>query len=269
MKIIVNKNRLKKLINNENNLGFVPTMGAIHDGHIALVKKCIAECNKSIVSIYVNKQQFNKINDYKKYPRKIKNDISKLKKLKVDYLFIPKDEQIYPNGQNKNIKITSLEKKLCGKFRPGHFKAVVDVVDRFIRIIKPNKIYLGEKDMQQLKIIDHYVKNHHKDVKIIPCKTIREKNGIAYSSRNLFLSIKQKTAASKIYHLLKKRKKDLLNSKVKLSKIRNKILNIGVNKIDYIKLIDVNKLIKPHRKKNKYRIFIAYYLGDVRLIDNI
>ena len=132
-------------------------MGAIHIGHISLIKKSISQCNKTIVTIFINKPQFNRKSDYKKYPRVIKKDISIIKKLKVDYLFLPKVNQIYPDGPNKNIKISALGKKLCGKFRPKHFEAVVDVIDRFIKIINPKKIYFGEKDMQQLKIIQEFM----------------------------------------------------------------------------------------------------------------
>ena len=269
MKIIVHKNKLKELIHNEKNLGFVPTMGAIHMGHISLVKKCISECDKSIVSIFVNKSQFNKKSDYKKYPRLLKRDILVLKKLKVDYLFLPSEKQIYPNGQNRNIKISSFGKKLCGKFRPGHFEAVVDVIDRFISIINPKRIYFGEKDLQQLKIINHFVKRNHKDTKVIGCKTIREKNGIACSSRNFLLSLKQKIIASKVYNLLKNKKQNLIKKKLGLIEIKRKIRELGVNKIEYIEILNINKLIKPYIKNNKYKIFIAYYLGTTRLIDNV
>jgi len=153
MKIFLNKNNLIKFIKNEKNLGFVPTMGSIHLGHISLFKRSISQCNRTIVSIFINKPQFNRKIDYQKYPRTLKKDISILKRLKVDYLYIPTNDQIYPTGSNKKIKISSFGKKLCGKFRPGHFEAVVDVIERFIKIINPKKIYLGEKDMQQLKII--------------------------------------------------------------------------------------------------------------------
>jgi len=176
MKIISDKNRLIKFVHSEKNLGFVPTMGAIHLGHASLVKKSINECNKTVVSIFINKPQFNKKSDFQKYPRLLKKDISILKKLKVDYLYLPTEKQIYPDGPNKNIKISSLGKKLCGKFRPGHFEAVVDVIDRFIKIIQPKKIYLGEKDMQQLKIIEYFVKQNYTKTNIVPCKTIRDKN---------------------------------------------------------------------------------------------
>jgi len=269
MKIIQNKKKLKVLIHKEKNLGFVPTMGAIHIGHLSLIKKSISQCKKTLVSIYVNKPQFDKKEDFKKYPRVLMNDIKMLKKLKVDYLYLPKPSQIYSGGMNKKIKIHPFEKKLCGKFRSGHFKAVTDVVDRFIKIIKPSKIYFGEKDMQQLIIVSNFIERNYKNIKVIGCKTIREKNGIAYSSRNFFLSLEEKNIASKIYKLLKKSKNNLLKKKTKLSLLKIKIHKLGVSKIDYLKIFDINKIIKPYVKKNKYKIFIAYYLRNTRLIDNI
>ena len=269
MKIISSKNKLIKFIYNEKNLGFIPTMGAIHLGHISLIKKCISRSNKTIVSIFINKPQFNKEKDFRKYPRVLKKDISILKKLKVDYLYLPSFNQIYPKGRNKNIKISSFGKELCGRFRPGHFEAVVDVIDRFIKIIKPKNIFFGEKDMQQLKILDHFVKKNHTKTQVIGCKTIREKNGMACSSRNFLLSKKEKRIASTIFKLLIHRKLYLIKNKAYFRKIKRKIFKLGASKIDYIKIFDINKLIKPYKKKSKYRIFIAYYLGTTRLIDNI
>ena len=187
----------------------------------------------------------------------------------MDYLYLPSVNQIYPHGRNKNIKISSLGKKLCGKFRPGHFEAVADVIDRFIKIIKPKNIYFGEKDMQQLKVIEHFVKKNHANTKIIGCKTIRDKNGVALSSRNFLLSIKEKRIASKIYKFIINNKKKLIKKKLSIGLVKRKIFKLGVHKIDYIKILDVNKLIKPYRRTNKHKIFIAYYLGSTRLIDNI
>ena len=149
MKIILNKSKLVKFINSQKNLGFVPTMGALHKGHISLIKRSMTLCDKTVVSIYINKSQFNKKSDFINYPRNINKDIKLLQKLKVDFLYIPSNKQIYPSGINKNIKINSFSKKLCGEFRIGHFEAVVDVIDRFIKIIRPKKIFFGEKDMQQ------------------------------------------------------------------------------------------------------------------------
>jgi len=269
MKIFLNKNKLIKFIKYEKNLGFVPTMGSIHLGHISLFKRSISQCNKTIVSIFINKPQFKRKIDYQKYPRTLKKDILMLKRLKVDYLYIPSNDQIYPGGVNKRIKISSFGKKLCGKFRPGHFEAVADVIERFIKIINPKKIYLGEKDMQQLKIIEHFVKKNYNKIKVIGCKTIRERNGVACSSRNFLLSAKEKRIASKIYKVLANKKKYLIKKKISLNRIKNEILKLSVRKIDYIKLLDINKLIRPYKKNKKYRIFLAYYLRTTRLIDNI
>ena len=171
--------------------------------------------------------------------------------------------------KGEEIKISAIKKKLCGKYRPGHFIAVVDVIDRFIKIIKPAKIYLGEKDMQQLKIVEHFVKKEHPGIKVVGCKTIREKNGIACSSRNFLLSLKEKEIAARVYKVLINKKKYLIKKKISLNRIKNKIFELGVRKVDYIELLDINKLIKPYRKNIKYRIFVAYFLRKTRLIDNI
>ena len=269
MKIILKKNKLSKFTHNKKSLGFVPTMGGIHAGHISLIKRSIKECKKTIVSIFVNKQQFNNRKDYIKYPRVLKRDILKLKKLKIDILYLPSNKDVYPYGYNKKIKISSFKKKLCGKFRSGHFEGVVDVIDRFLKIINPSKIYFGEKDFQQLKILEDFIKKNHSVCKVVPCKTIREKNGIAYSTRNNLLNNKEKIIASKIYKLFKKNKKKLIIKKIKVNKIKNVLYSMKVKKIDYIEILNINKLIKPFKKNNKYKIFFAYYLNKTRLIDNI
>lgn len=268
MKIIRDKNKLLRLIQNDKNLGFVPTMGAIHKGHVSLIRKSIRQCNKTVISIFINKPQFNQKKDYKRYPRNLKKDISILKGHKIDYLYLPKSKDIYPREINKKIKISSLKKILCGKSRPGHFEAVVDVIDRFIKIIKPKKIYLGEKDFQQLKILEDYIKKNKIKTKVINCKTVREKNGIAFSSRNALLNIQQKNRASKIYKLIYKSKNKLIKKKITINSIKKQITLIGA-KIDYLEVRDVNKFIKPFKKNKKHKVFVAYYLDTIRLIDNI
>ena len=269
MEIIRSKKKLIHILRGEKNLGFVPTMGTIHKGHLYIIKKSISLCKKTIVTIFVNKPQFNKITDYKKYPRNLKKDISILRKYNVDYLYLPTMKQIYPFGYNKKIKINSFSKKLCGKSRPGHFESVVDVIDRFIKIINPNKIFLGEKDMQQLKIIEEFLYKNQIKTRVVECKTIREKNGVACSSRNFLLSANDFIIASSVYKLLYKSKKLLIMKKNILKKIKNKIFQFGVKKIDYIELIDINKQTRPFKKNKKYKLFVAYYLGSTRLIDNI
>ena len=269
MKIILNKNKLIKYTSTEKNLGFVPTMGALHPGHISLIKKCNDYCNKTVVSIFINKPQFNNKGDFQNYPRILKKDIYLLKKLKVDYLYLPTHKQIYPNGPNKKIKLNKFSKMLCGKFRPGHFESVIDVIGRFIKIIKPGKIFFGNKDMQQLMLVKNFVRNNHNKTKVIGCKTIREKNGIPYSSRNFLLTTKQKRTASIITKLLLKKKQKLIKNKDYFILLKKKIYELGVHKIDYIKILDINKIFQPFKKRKKYKIFIAYYLNKVRLIDNI
>ena len=268
MKIISNNKTLRKIIINEKKIGFVPTMGALHQGHISLIKRADLECDKSIVSIFVNKYQFNKKKDYKKYPKNLKKDLLILKKLKVDIVFLPQHKEIYPNGVNNKIKIGPLGKILCGKFRPGHFKSVVDVVYRFIKIIKPYKIYFGEKDMQQLLIIKNFIKKNKIKVKVVKCKTIREKSGIPCSSRNSLLTFKEKLIAARVYRLILNSKNKIINKSVSLRDIKNKIYSLGVKRIDYFESLN-NKNFGHFFKYIKNKIFIAYYLGSTRLIDNI
>jgi pantoate--beta-alanine ligase len=268
MKIFYNKNKLIKYTQRQKNIGFVPTMGAIHAGHISLIKKSLKECDKTIVSIFVNKPQFNKQKDYNKYPRNLKSDILKLKKSKVDFLYIPTNKEIYPKNPNKNIQISKFKKKLCGKFRKNHFEAVVDVLERFVKIIGPKKMYLGEKDMQQLIIVKEFFKNKNTKIMIVPCKTIREKNGMAYSSRNFLLSKKDKKIAGKVFRYMKSKKKNLIKNKSLISKIKKIIYSFGVKKIDYIEVININEYFNFYKTHKKFRIFIAYHLKSIRLIDN-
>ena len=251
MKIISSKKKLLKLIHNQRDLGFVPTMGGIHKGHISLIKKSIKDCKNTVVSIFVNKPQFNQKSDFNKYPKQKNSDIIKLKKLKINYLYSPSSREIYPLGPNKNIRISSFKKKLCGKKRPGHFEAVVDVIDRFVKIIK------------------HYLNKKYPKIIVVECKTIREKNGLPCSTRNYLLSINEKKIGGKIFNFLRLNKKKIIDKKYSLKKLEKNIYHLGAKKIDYIKLININKILRPYKKKSKYKIFIAYYLGSTRLIDNI
>ena len=269
MKIFYNKKDLTSELNFEKNVGFVPTMGALHKGHISLIKKSKLQCNKTLVSIFVNKPQFNKSNDYKNYPRNINYDIKLVKKNKVDYLYLPKSNEIYPNGTSKNIRINSFHKRLCGKFRPRHFHAVVDVVNRFINIIRPRNIYFGEKDLQQLLLIKDFFKNKNIKTKVVMCKTVRENNGIPYSSRNLLLKNEHKKVAAKITKYIKSNKTKIIKKKIKLNNIKKLIYRMGVDSIDYVNVININQIIKPYNKKKKYKIFFSYNINKVRLIDNI
>ena len=267
MKTLLNKIDLNEALFGVSNLGFVPTMGSLHQGHISLIKNSKKKCKKTIVSIFVNPTQFNNKKDYKKYPKNIKKDLSILKKLKVDFVFLPKVNDIY--NFKRKIKIPKKDKILCAKYRKGHFEGVIDVMDRFAKMIKPKKIFMGEKDFQQL----YLVKNHFKKKgasKIISCKTIRDNHGLALSSRNLHLKNNELKTARKI-------SKKLINFKRILNKKKNmeNLINLKKKEINNLKNVKVEYLemrnkfnLKKDTNINNSRIFIAYYIRKIRLIDN-
>ena len=271
MKIFKDKKNLINEISKKENIAFVPTMGSIHKGHLSLIKKAKKKSKNVLVSIYVNPKQFNSNSDFKKYPRNTNKDVAILKKMKIKYLYLPTYSDIYSFKPISPVYLGNFSKKLCGKFKPGHFKGVLNVVNRFIDIIKPHWIYLGFKDFQQLSLIKlHFTKNKIL-TKIISCPTIREKNGVALSSRNIKLSKNQIQIAADIYHYLKKNKKNLTSLSLKnlKSKILKKIISHGITKIDYLEFINVKTLKHAKDKNENYNIFIAYFLGNVRLIDNL
>ena len=203
--------------------------------------------------------------------RNLKKDLSILRALKVDYVFVPNYKDIFSFSPKHSLFVDKFSKQLCGKFRKSHFLGVLNIINRLLEIIKPNYMYLGQKDFQQLYLIKQHVIKKKINTKIIICKTIREKNSFALSSRNRNLTLKEKELASKIYHLLYKEKlflkKNNLN-KFNHYKIGQKILKKGIDKIDYIKLINISN---PNKKINRsnFNIFIAYYISNIRLIDNL
>ena len=271
MKIFKDKHSLQREILKTKGISFVPTMGGLHEGHISLIKQSKKFKFKTLVSIFVNPKQFNKKSDFRSYPRNTKRDIKLLKKLKVDYLYIPTFNDIYGFRPKNRVFLDKFSKKLCGKFRKGHFEGVLNVVNRFIEIIKPRYIFLGKKDYQQLYLIKKHIKKIKIKSKIIECKTIRENNGVALSTRNSNLNNNQMKIASNIYHYLynlkKKIKKnyDLFN----LKKISKDLKDLGVSKIDYLENYNIKNFKQIKKQNKKFNIFIAYYIKNTRLIDNI
>jgi pantoate--beta-alanine ligase len=270
MKILLNNNDLNEALYNVSNLGFVPTMGGLHDGHLSLIKRSLKECNKTIVSIFVNPTQFNNKNDFKKYPRNNKKDLKILKKLNVDLVYLPSIKDIYSSNRLAKIKINKKDQILCAKFRKGHFEGVIDVMDRLTTIIKPRKIFMGEKDFQQLYLVKKFIKKKHQS-KIISCKTVRNKNKLALSSRNLLVKKNKLTKAEKLIQDLISIKKSL-TKKINLNQIldfKKKELSKMYNiKIEYLELRNKDNLKKTNKLQNS-KIFIAYYIDKVRLIDNL
>ena len=207
MKIFKDRKNLQREISGTKAISFVPTMGGLHKGHISLIKKSKKTKVKTLVSIFVNPKQFNEKKDFKSYPRNQKKDLKILKNLKVDYLYLPSIKDIYGFKPKKKVFLDKFSKQLCGKYRKGHFKGVIDVVNRFLEIISPKNILLGKKDFQQLFLIKKHIKKNKINTKVISCKTIRDKNFVAYSSRLNRLNKNEKFMLFKIIKYLKNYKK--------------------------------------------------------------
>ena len=271
MKIFKDKHTLQKEILKTKGTSFVPTMGGLHNGHISLIKQSKKSKFKTLVSIFVNPKQFNKKSDFRSYPRNTKKDIKLLKKLKVDYLYIPTFKDIYGFKPKNKVFLDKSSKKLCGKFRKGHFEGVLNVVNRFIEIIKPRYIFLGKKDYQQLFLIKKHIEKRKIKSKIVECKTIRENNGVALSTRNLNLNDSQKKIASNIYNYLYNLKKKIKKNYnlFNMNKIKKDLIDLGASKIDYLENYNIKNFKKVKKKNEKFNLFFAYYIKNIRLIDNI
>ena len=212
MKILYSNNDLNEALKDVSKLGFVPTMGSLHKGHISLIKRSKKECSKTIVSIFVNPTQFNNKKDFKTYPRNLIKDIKLLKKLKIDYLFIPSVDQIYGKKKLNKILLKKSQKILCAKFRKGHFEGVIAVLDRLTNIIRPKIIWMGEKDYQQFFLARNFIEKKYK-TKVNVCKTIRDSNKAALSTRNFLLNAHNikiaGTIAGELFELKKLIKKNI------------------------------------------------------------
>ena len=270
MKILLNNHTLHKTLRPFDDIGFVPTMGGIHEGHISLIKKSIKFSKKTIVSIFVNPKQFNNKRDFKSYPSNIKKDLAILKKIhKIDFVYIPKFNDIYKTNDETKIKINKKDKILCAKFRKGHFEGVLDVMDRLTNLIKPKKIFMGKKDYQQLFLVKNFIEKKYK-TKVISCKTIRNKNKLALSSRNFLLNKNKLNVLENIFKEIFNLKKDIKNSKninKFLNQSKKKIENMFKIKIEYLE----NRNVKNLKISNKClgsKIFLSYYFKGIRLIDN-
>ena len=270
MKLIRQISDLNKAIKDNSNLGFVPTMGGLHKGHTSLIKLSKKKCKKTIVSIFVNPKQFNDINDYNSYPRNLDKDLKILKKLKVDIVFLPTAKQIYKNKNLIQFKLEKSQKILCAKSRKDHFEGVLDVLNRLIKKILPKYVFMGEKDFQQFFLVKKYLEKIYK-CKIVLCKTIRDNHQVALSSRNLFLDKKELNIASFIAKKLIKLKKIISHNKTKKNNLinilkRNLITKFNIQ-VEYLEARNIKNL-KSNITNENFKIFIAYYLKGIRLIDN-
>ncbi len=268
------KEALDKIRLNGQSVGFIPTMGALHQGHLELIKRAIAENDICVCSIFVNPIQFNNKTDLEKYPRDLETDYKKLRSVGCQMVFVPEISEMYPEPDTTKFDFGHLDKVLEGEFRPGHFNGVAVVVKKLFEIVEPNHAYFGEKDFQQLAIIRRLVEIERLAIKIIPCEIIREIDGLAMSSRNARLTDKERKIAPSIYQNLVTIKNSFngRNSdeikQIAISKLNNQP---GM-KVEYLEIVDQRTLLPVEngiQVAGSSIALVATFLGEVRLIDNI
>ena len=268
------QNHLKNLKNNNKIIGFVPTMGALHKGHLSLVKKSISQNDSTVVSIFINPTQFNNVIDLKTYPSDINKDLELLRSISHKIIvFNPESDELYAGDiRLDQFNFNGLDKYMEGEFRGNHFAGVATVVSKLFRLIKADYAYFGEKDFQQLRIIDNLIKQKKFKIKLIRCETIRSEDGLALSSRNNKLNFSSKKIAANLYKALNfaKEKFDILSIDEIEKNIKDNLSYYKEIELEYFVIADEQNLKPIKTKQNKnYRAFIAAYVSGVRLIDNI
>jgi len=255
-------------------VGFVPTMGALHQGHEALVRRAREENEVVVVSIFVNPIQFGPKEDFKKYPRTLARDEELLKEGKVDILFLPGAQEMYPEGFSTFIEVPSLTRTLCAPFRPGHFRGVATVVAKLFEIVRPARAYFGEKDYQQIRVIGRMIDDLKIPVRLVACPTVREKDGLAVSSRNRYLSRAEREEAVKLYQALYLgrelvERKIMQDSKKLAARLTQVLSTIPRGRVEYISVVDPITLDAMTQIRRPALLAAAIWIGKTRLIDNV
>ena len=278
MRIVKTINELISLVNelkaDNKTIGFVPTMGALHEGHLTLVRQCVAENEVCIVSVFVNPTQFNKKADLEKYPRNVEKDAQLLEEAGCAYVFAPSAEEMYSTDELEKtfeFDFGGMDRLMEGKFRPGHFNGVVQVVSKLFKLVQPDKAYFGKKDFQQLAIIHRMVRLMHFQVEIVDCPIVRETSGLAMSSRNERLSAAERETAVNIYRILKESLNltDTMSPGELTQWVTDEVNNAGGLSVEYFDIADSETLITIDRWQPESIGCIAVFCGEVRLIDNI
>ncbi|MGI0105405.1 pantoate--beta-alanine ligase [Salinimicrobium sp. WS361] len=279
MQILTEKEALKKQVralkNDRHSIGFVPTMGALHEGHLSLIEQALSTCDKVVVSIFVNPTQFNNPEDLQKYPRTFEKDVELIKQVSDDVIvFSPAASEMYGDSiSSEEFSFDGLEHQMEGKYRSGHFNGVGTIVRRLFEMVEPDKAFFGEKDYQQLQIIKKLVEKQGLNVEVIGCPIYREKNGLARSSRNERLSPGERQKAAFIYEILQKVKEDFGTKSAKeiTTWVSNQFESQPGLLLEYFEIANADNLLSAQEEDmtKKYRAFIAAYSGDIRLIDNI
>ena len=254
----------------EGVIGFVPTMGALHSGHISLVERCRRECDTVVASIFVNPTQFNDPKDLERYPRTLEADVQMLAQAGVDVVFAPTVEQIYPEPDTRVFDFGDIERVMEGACRPGHFNGVAQVVSRLFEIVKPDKAYFGEKDYQQLAIIRLMTEQLGVGVEIVGCRIVRHTDGLALSSRNMLLTKEQRAAAPEIYKAISAAATNMKDGTVQEIEqwVQEEIDKNSLLKCEYVTVADAADL-QAVRAGSVRHLFVAVRCGEIRLIDNI
>lgn len=278
MKIVRTVDELTALRNDNSfkgkRLGFVPTMGALHEGHASLIRRSVAENDCTVVSVFVNPRQFNDPNDYKNYPITTDADIALLESVKCDILYLPTADDIYNGYDGCKMDFHGLDRMYEGEFRPGHFQGVVDIVYRLFDLVKPDFAYFGEKDFQQVAIIKLMVKQKKLPLTIVPCPIVREESGLAKSSRNKLLTAEQLEVAPQIYRIITETCAEIPESQTPdalIETLKSKIDSVKFMKMEYAAFCNSEnlELLSKFDKKIGTRLCIAVWCGNIRLIDNI
>ncbi|MDI3494491.1 MAG: pantoate--beta-alanine ligase [Pseudothermotoga sp.] len=275
MVVVKNIDEMKKIcreLRKEKTIGFVPTMGYLHEGHLSLVRRSKKENDITVVSIFVNPTQFGPNEDYNSYPRNLNRDASLLEKEDVDYVFVPEIEQMYPKDYSTYINEEKLSRHLCGRSRPGHFRGVCTVVTKLFNIVKPNRAYFGQKDAQQFRVIRRMVRDLNMDVEVIECPIVREPDGLAMSSRNIYLSTEERNQALALNRSLKIAENLYRSGEKNTERMKEKIVqylsSFDKIKIDYVEIVSEETLEPVEKIEGKVVVAIAAWVGKARLIDN-
>lgn len=254
-------------------IGFVPTMGYLHEGHLSLVRRAREENDKVVVSIFVNPTQFGPNEDFNRYPRDLDRDMSLLEPIGVDAVFYPSAEEMYPEGYKTYVEVTDITERLCGASRPGHFRGVTTVCTKLFNIVMPHRAYFGKKDFQQYVVIKTMVRDLNMDLEIVPMPIVREPDGLAMSSRNTYLNPEERKAATCLYRSLKRAvqlfeegERDAKRIKEEVEKV---IKSVPLARIDYVEIVDPETFVPVDKIEKGTLVALAVFVGPARLIDNV
>jgi pantoate--beta-alanine ligase len=254
-------------------IGFVPTMGALHAGHTALVQRAKQECAPVVASIFVNSKQFGPNEDFAKYPRTLEPDSEKFSAAGVDTLFLPEPSEIYPTGFRTYVTVEGLSDRLEGRSRPGHFRGVATVVMKLLEIVQPNFAYFGRKDAQQVRIISQMVRDLNLDTEIVVCPIVREPDGLALSSRNAYLNAEERRAATVLHRALEAARAELAagaRDSLQLQSVIRRVLEAEpLAAVDYVQIVDADAFESVTRIARPCYALLAVFVGKTRLIDNL